>query len=127
MPRGGAAPGERRGGRSAGTPNKIGQDVRAAAAIHGPAAVRVLASIMADPNAPAQARVAAANAILDRWAGRPPQAITGADGGPLGAVVKIVNQYTAPPAAPVAPTTCGPTAGPGWFTLADRHPAGEAP
>lgn len=57
--------------------------MKTAAGKHGPAAIKVLASIMSNKESPEAARVAAANAILDRWAGKPPQAITGDDGGPL--------------------------------------------
>src|SRR3990167_8935950 len=79
MPRG-SAPGERRGGRAAGTPNKATRSVRTLAEPYAPAAIRTLAEIMESPKSPPQARVAAANGLLDRWAGKPPQALTGPDG-----------------------------------------------
>jgi hypothetical protein len=42
---------------------------------HSPAAIAALAKIMRDEEAPPAARVGAANSILDRAHGRPPQAI----------------------------------------------------
>jgi hypothetical protein len=47
------------------------------------AAIATLAEIMGNKKAPAAARVAAANAILDRGYGKPAQAIVGPDGGPV--------------------------------------------
>ena len=44
-------------------------------------AVKTLVSIMTNPNSAPAARVSAANALLDRGYGKPPQHITG-DGGP---------------------------------------------
>lgn len=63
------------GGRKAGTPNKVGADVRTVAAELGPKALDTLHKISNDPNAPAQARVMACREILDRALGKPAQAI----------------------------------------------------
>ncbi|MBR0741494.1 hypothetical protein JQ581_31635 [Bradyrhizobium liaoningense] len=52
-------------------------------------AVRTLVQIMNDKNAPAHARVSAANAILDRGWGRPVQRIESEDGKPLEFVHRI--------------------------------------
>lgn len=92
MPRG-SKPGEHRGGRKAGTPNKVTADVRAVAVKHSPEALKVLVSIATDKEAPPAARVAASREILDRAVGKPPQAITGDGGGPLipGAVAFIIR------------------------------------
>lgn len=84
------AKGAKTGGRQAGTPNKATAAVKEAAALHGPKAVLVLAGIMNDAEAPPAARVAAANAILDRWAGKPAQAVTGPDGGPI--ATKVIHE-----------------------------------
>lgn len=75
--------GMKTGGRQKGTPNKATADIRAAAAIHGPAMLEVLSRIALDDSEPTAARVAAAVALLDRAYGRPAQAITGANGGPI--------------------------------------------
>lgn len=75
MPRGGSKPGQRRGGRKAGVPNKATADVRDAAQLFTRSAVAVLASIMRDKSQPAAARVAAANGILDRGHGKARQPV----------------------------------------------------
>lgn len=81
----GSKPGERRGGRKKGTPNKATADVRAAAQAYSDDALKTLASIMRSTKQPAAARVSAATAILDRAHGKPTQAIvaSGPDGGPI--------------------------------------------
>lgn len=81
--------GKKTGGRKKGVPNKATADVKAAAQKHGAKAIETLAKIMSDTKSPVQARVAAANAILDRGYGKAPQAITGEDGGPIS--IKIVK------------------------------------
>ena len=84
MPRG-SKPGERRGGRQKGVPNKIGADVREAAQAFTEDAISTLAEIMRGADHPAAARVSAANALLDRAHGKPKQAteISGAEGGAI--------------------------------------------
>jgi hypothetical protein len=72
--RGGSKPGERRGGRAKGVPNKATADVRAAAQRYTVEAIEMLASIMRNGESEA-ARVAAADKILDRAHGRPSQAV----------------------------------------------------
>lgn len=74
MPRG-SKPGERRGGRKKGTPNKVTADVRELAQKYGPDAVEALASIFKDEKQPAAARVSAAKEILDRAYGKAPQPV----------------------------------------------------
>jgi hypothetical protein len=77
--RGGARPnsgGKRPGaGRPPGVPNKVTASVREAAQVHSDEAVNTLAAIMQDGKAPAVARIAASNAILDRAHGRPTQSV----------------------------------------------------
>lgn len=75
MPRGGSKPGERRGGRQKGTPNKVTADVRALAQQYGPSAIKTLAEIMQDRSASDRGRVAAAKEILDRAYGKAPQPV----------------------------------------------------
>ena len=100
MPRG-SAPGERRGGRKPGTPNKATADVKVLAQQYTTDAIATLASIMTDVEKPPQARVAAANSLLDRGHGKPAQAITGPDGNDLTLTIKkIVDVYL--PDAPAA-------------------------
>lgn len=92
MAGGGSKPGERRGGRKPGTPNKVTADVRALAQRHGPGAVATLAEIMADKTQPAAARVSASKEILDRAYGKSPQPITDGDGGSLSdAVASLID------------------------------------
>lgn len=83
---GGARPnsgGKRPGaGRPPGSPNKVTASVREAAQVHSDEAITTLASIMQDGKAPAVARIAASNAILDRAHGRPHQSID-VEGGPM--------------------------------------------
>ena len=81
MPRG-SKPGERRGGRQKGTPNKATKDVRELAQKHGPECITGLA-LLAKTAENEQARIAAMRELLDRAYGKAPQAITDADGGSL--------------------------------------------
>lgn len=66
-------PGE--SGNPGGRP-KVVAEVRELARQHTAAAIETLASIMNDREEHARARVAAANALLDRGYGRPPQDIS---------------------------------------------------
>jgi len=70
----GSKPGERRGGRQKGTPNKITADIKALAAVHSQDALNTLAEIARNGESE-QARVAAANSLLDRAYGKPRQEI----------------------------------------------------
>ena len=75
--KGGRRPGA---GRPPGTPNKkayTGQAMNIAklAQDYGPDALRTLAEVMNNGDASDAARVAAANALLDRGFGRPPQSL----------------------------------------------------
>lgn len=73
MPRG-SQPGERRGGRQKGTPNKATADIREAAQQYSEQALLVLINVATTGESEA-ARVSAANAILDRAHGKPKQAV----------------------------------------------------
>jgi hypothetical protein len=94
MPRG-SAPGERRGGRARGTPNKVTLEVKALASQHGPQAIQELArlaGLVEDGKGKAeseQAQIAALNGILDRGYGKPTQAIVGDPKRPVVAVVTV--------------------------------------
>lgn len=67
--------GQKTGGRSKGTPNKIGADVREAAQAFTAKAIATLAEIMQDKKQPGAARVSAASAILDRGHGKARQPV----------------------------------------------------
>ena len=79
MPRG-RRPGERRGGRQPGTPNKATASVRALAQEHSPEAIEKLVYLMRHAETEA-ARIAAVRELLDRAHGRPTQPIAGEEGG----------------------------------------------
>ena len=74
MPRSKGTP--KTGGRTKGSRNKVGRDIRELAQMHTPAAIATLVDVMKDDKAPPAARVMAANALLDRGHGKAPQAIT---------------------------------------------------
>lgn len=81
----GSKPGERRGGRTKGTPNKVTVVLKDAARQHTEAALNTLISVMAGGEGiPAAAQVAAAKEMLDRGYGKASQVIAGdEDGGPI--------------------------------------------
>ena len=62
-------------GRPKGSLNKATASIKAIAQPYCPEAVDTLVNIMRDPEKPPQARVAAANAILDRGYGKAPQSV----------------------------------------------------
>lgn len=98
------ARGKKTGGRQAGTLNKATADVKIAAGVHSVAAVERLAYWMRSENATAS--VAACHALLDRAHGKPPQAVTDGDGGPLiPAIVQHVHQVATEPLALLTATT----------------------
>jgi hypothetical protein len=63
------------GGRKPGTPNKVTKDIRELAQVFAEKTVAALFKIVEDETAPAQARVAAANSILDRAYGKPKESV----------------------------------------------------
>jgi hypothetical protein len=65
----GSKPGERRGGRKAGVPNKATAEIRTLAREHGPAAIQELARLAKEAQSE-QARISACTALLDRAYGR---------------------------------------------------------
>ena len=92
----GAKPGERRGGRVAGTPNKCTKTLKELAREYTPKALKTLAQIMETGESEA-ARVSAANAILDRGYGKPSTVLAGdEDGGAIKAVHEIILRGVAP-------------------------------
>jgi hypothetical protein len=68
--------GKREGaGRPKGAVSKATADIKAAASEYSQSALTTLAEIMGNAQSPAAARVAAANAILDRAHGKPKQSV----------------------------------------------------
>ena len=80
------------GGRQPGTPNKATADVKAVAGSYTTAALATLAEIMQDSAAPHSARVAAANALLDRAVGKPRQELehAGSEKEPLTVIIREI-------------------------------------
>ncbi len=75
-PNRGSKPGERRGGRKKGTPNKATAAIKEIAGQYTVQAVETLVSILAGGEGiPAAAQVAAAKEILDRAHGKPAQSV----------------------------------------------------
>lgn len=87
----GSKPGERRGGRAKGTPNKATAEIKAIAQPYSAQAIETLAHIMKAGESEA-ARVSAANAILDRAWGKPSQAVHHSD--PEGGPIKHAHQLS---------------------------------
>lgn len=69
--------------------SKTPTDIRSLARSHTAAAVRTLLGIMNQKKAPAAARVAAAQAVLDRGWGKPTQIIGGDEENPLHLISRI--------------------------------------
>ena len=79
--------GRKTGGRSAGTPNKATAEIRALAAVHGPAVIKRLVELMEEAGPIA---VAACRELLDRGYGKAPQPLDGdGQGGPV--IVHVVT------------------------------------
>ena len=74
----GSKPGERRGGRQKGTPNRVTAEIKAAFQKHGDELVEALLALTKDKDP--RVRLGAIQAALDRGWGRPAQAVqVGAD------------------------------------------------
>jgi hypothetical protein len=88
MPRGGARPGA---GRKPGKVSAAKRSLMEMAGAHAELALLTLVEICKDKEQPSSARVSASTALLDRAYGKPPQAISGVEGEPLGLTVQIVR------------------------------------
>jgi cell division protein ZapA (FtsZ GTPase activity inhibitor) len=99
MARGGARPGA---GRRKGSLNKATACVKEAALVYSEDAVATLASIMTSDEQPAAARVAAANAILDRAHGKPKQSVEMDVDANVQSVIRRVERVIVDPSAPDA-------------------------
>ena len=71
-------------------------EIRSVARSHTRKAINVLVGIMRSEDATAAARVTAANAILDRGWGKPPQSLQSADGGALELIHRIERIIVSP-------------------------------
>jgi hypothetical protein len=69
-------------------------EIRSLARSHTRTAINILVGIMRSKDATAPARVSAANTILDRGWGKPPQAIQNGDHGALELIHKIDSDTT---------------------------------
>lgn len=85
----GSKPGERRGGRKAGTPNKVTVVLKDMARQYTEQALLTLAEIMTNDSEAAAARVSACNALLDRGYGKPSQVLAGDEDSPLQLVHQV--------------------------------------
>lgn len=95
-PNRGSKPGERRGGRKKGTPNKATRNIKEAAREYTEQALQTLVQIALSGESEA-VRVSAANAILDRGYGKPSTVIAGdEDGGAIRTITEIVLRGVAP-------------------------------
>ena len=90
----GSKPGERRGGRQKGTPNKATAEIKAIAGAYTQEAIETLAKIMRDSESDA-ARVAAVKEILDRGHGKARQAVD-VDGALAMTVTEIRRKIVGP-------------------------------
>jgi hypothetical protein len=75
MPGGGSKPGERRGGRAKGTPNKVTAEVKAYAGRYTKEAITDLVAIARNTDTPPAARIAAWREVLDRGVGKAAQSV----------------------------------------------------
>lgn len=92
----GSKPGERRGGRVKGTPNKATASLKDIAREYTQEALDALVGVLRASHEPAAARVSAANAILDRGYGKPSQLIGGDEDNPFHAVHEIILRGITP-------------------------------
>lgn len=81
----GAKPGERRGGRAKGTPNKTKSEIREIAQQHSAAAIKRIAKIM--DNADDRIALPACIHMLDRAYGKPAQIMAGDKENPVEVMV----------------------------------------
>jgi HEAT repeat protein len=88
--RGGKRPGA---GRKKGVVSEAKRALASIAQEHAETALNVLIDIAKSTTATDSARVSAANSILDRGYGKPPQAVTGADGGPVEIQVRTLADF----------------------------------
>lgn len=89
-PNRGSKPGERRGGREKGVPNKATRTLKEMAREYTAEALAVLVEVATGGESEA-AKVAAANSLLDRGYGKPSQVLNGdEDGGAVRVVSEVI-------------------------------------
>ena len=86
----GSKPGERRGGRKAGTPNKIAHDFSEIARRFGPMAIRQIQKIARDTANPSAVRLAAWRELLDRGYGKPLATATVQETGKIEVIHRLI-------------------------------------
>jgi hypothetical protein len=89
----GSKPGERRGGRRPGVPNKATAEIKRVAQKYGQEALEKLVELMRGSDL--KVAVTAANSILDRGYGKPAQTLQGDPDKPLAVNVAVVDAFTA--------------------------------
>jgi hypothetical protein len=87
MPKGGARPGA---GRKPGERPAYRKEIAERAQAHAAVALAALVEVATNAESDS-ARVSAAVALLDRGFGKPAQAVTDDDGGPLGLTIQIMR------------------------------------
>ncbi len=85
----GSKPGERRGGRKAGTPNKIAHDFSEIARRFGPQAIRAIQKLAKHAQSE-QVRLAAWKEILDRGYGKPLATATVQETGKIEVIHRVI-------------------------------------
>jgi hypothetical protein len=92
----GSKPGERRGGRVKGTPNNCSRTLKELAREYTAEALEALVAVLRDGESE-QARIQAANAILDRGYGKPSTVLAGdEEGGAVKVLQRIVLEGVMP-------------------------------
>ena len=79
------AQGRKTGGRKAGTPNRATAEIKALIQAHGAELIAGLLKLCKSKDE--EVRLNAIKAALDRGYGRPAQAVTGEDGGPIKMII----------------------------------------
>ncbi len=85
----GSKPGERRGGRQRGTPNRVTAELKATFQKHGDELVQALLALTKSDDE--RVRLGAIQAALDRGWGKPAQVVSGDAGQPHRLVVEIID------------------------------------
>jgi hypothetical protein len=83
--------GRKTGGRHRGTPNKRTVDLQALTRPYAGKVVAMLLAIVDSDSAPLAVKVVAGKELLDRGYGKPAQAVTGPEGGPL-VMKQVIHQ-----------------------------------
>ena len=98
----GAKPGERRGGRTKGTPNKVTTEIKELARVYGPAAIKEAAKLagLIDGETCAESEAVKATClsmVLDRAYGKPSQTIGSDPDNPLPDMPRVIEHIYVDP------------------------------